>query len=227
MRHGLTWVVMAAALLSAMTGCSDYESGAKVKPTDPQTTASVVARTVGPCGTFNAGDGIEFIKPCADGKPSPAPKCQLGVDNANFAELSGSATEACVGYLVNGKKATAYVLGNDATFDTGRADIKPAARQGLVSIAGSLKQRFPKQEVLVRGHTDSQGNEQANKDLSTRRAMAVKQWLSTDGSIDPGRIRTTGMASQFPVSPERRPDGSADIEAQARNRRVEILILED
>jgi outer membrane protein OmpA-like peptidoglycan-associated protein len=70
-----------------------------------------------------------------------------------------------------------------------------------------------KDKFLVAGHTDAKGSAEYNKQLSLRRAEAVKKFLIAKG-MDPGRLTTVGYGSEKLLAPDRPEDPS--------NRRVEI-----
>ncbi len=70
--------------------------------------------------------------------------------------------------------------------------------------------------ITVAGHTDDQGSDSYNNDLSQRRAEAVKAYLVGKG-IDPSKIQPIGYGESQPVA-----DNSTS-EGQAQNRRVEII----
>jgi OmpA-OmpF porin, OOP family len=70
-----------------------------------------------------------------------------------------------------------------------------------------------KDKFLVAGHTDAKGSAEYNKQLSLRRAEAVKKFLVAKG-MDPGRLTTVGYGSEKLLVPDRPEDPS--------NRRVEI-----
>jgi outer membrane protein OmpA-like peptidoglycan-associated protein len=76
--------------------------------------------------------------------------------------------------------------------------------------------------VQVDGHTDAVGEDAANLELSTRRAEAVKRWLSTEGGVAESRIRTTGYGESAPVAQNTTPSGADDPDGRAQNRRVVI-----
>ena len=71
--------------------------------------------------------------------------------------------------------------------------------------------------VIVEGHTDSQGDDQHNKELSQRRAQAVASVLINSG-VNPGRIRSIGRGEDQPIASNLTPEG------RQLNRRVEIVI---
>lgn len=72
-------------------------------------------------------------------------------------------------------------------------------------------------KVQIVGHTDSDGDEAANLDLSKRRAASVKTALANEFKIDVGRMDTDGKGESQPVDKNDTPAGKAN------NRRVEFI----
>jgi outer membrane protein OmpA-like peptidoglycan-associated protein len=83
--------------------------------------------------------------------------------------------------------------------------------QSALNSASLAEDRF-----VVAGHTDAKGSSAYNKQLSLRRAEAVKQYLVSQG-IDAGRLDTVGYGSERLLAPDRPDDPS--------NRRVEVRDL--
>ena len=77
---------------------------------------------------------------------------------------------------------------------------------------------FPELEVEIRGHTDSDASDEYNLDLSDRRSISVKNFLTRLG-VDPARMRTRGFGESMPLVP------NTDAFGKARNRRIEFYIL--
>ncbi len=73
--------------------------------------------------------------------------------------------------------------------------------------------------VRIEGHTDSQGNAAHNKDLSQRRAEAVRTFLVAHG-IDAARLDAVGYGPERPVADNKTTKG------RAANRRVEFVIVD-
>lgn len=71
-------------------------------------------------------------------------------------------------------------------------------------------------KVELQGHTDSRGTTKYNQDLSERRALAVKNALSTLG-VDKDRISTVGYGESKPIVSNETDEGRAE------NRRVNAL----
>src|SRR5690606_40300595 len=91
---------------------------------------------------------------------------------------------------------------------------------GKVLESRQLAEGWP---IVLRGHTDSAGHDEANLRVSRRRAEAVAEWL-TERGVDPGRIEVVALGEQRPVAPNARLDGTPDEEGRARNRRVTVSI---
>jgi OmpA-OmpF porin, OOP family len=113
-------------------------------------------------------------------------------------------------------RTQSITLGADASFDTGKADLKPEGHAKLGELAAKLKD-VSFDSIAVTGHTDNVGTDGANQRLSLRRANAVKQYLATHG-IDAAKIKTTGRGTTSPVADNKTSQG------RARNRRVEVQI---
>jgi outer membrane protein OmpA-like peptidoglycan-associated protein len=102
-------------------------------------------------------------------------------------------------------------------FDSNSSRLQPAATTQLHNLADALNSddlRTSRFEVA--GHTDATGNADYNKRLSTRRAVAVKEFLVHSG-VSTKRIETAGYGSERPLKP--------DAPLDAANRRVEIRNL--
>jgi outer membrane protein OmpA-like peptidoglycan-associated protein len=99
----------------------------------------------------------------------------------------------------------------DVFFDFDSAILKPGAYSEIDRTAGVLN-RYPQTMILVAGHTDSNGPETYNQQLSERRAQAVRDALANRG-VDPRRLRVIGYGEAQPISTN-----------DAMNRRVELRI---
>lgn len=105
-----------------------------------------------------------------------------------------------------------------ALFDVNKADLKPAGKSELDALAGKLKDSNTQlEQITVTGHTDSSGASEHNRQLSERRAEAVKAYLVSKG-LDGSRIDTRGAGDTRPVASNKTAEG------RAQNRRVEIDI---
>lgn len=110
-------------------------------------------------------------------------------------------------------------LKSDILFDTGKAQLKPAAKESLKQMAEIMK-KYPENVLTVAGFTDNTGSSQVNEELSEKRAEAVKKELVSDG-LPETVINTQGMGPAQPVA-----DNSTAM-GRKQNRRVEIMIQVD
>lgn len=108
---------------------------------------------------------------------------------------------------------------NNLRFKADSANLLPGESSRLDSLARALA-AIPDRSFLVVGHTADVGRPEGEKSLSLERAKAVVDGLSARG-IDAGRFLYEGRGGTEPVAPNTAEDG------RAKNRRVEILILED
>ncbi len=101
-------------------------------------------------------------------------------------------------------------------FDTGKADVKPESAAALKSIAEYL-QANPQKKFYIVGHTDNEGDFEANMALSENRAKAVMAYLVNGLGVAAGQLKAYGVSSLAPVASNQLASG------QAKNRRVEIV----
>jgi len=101
-------------------------------------------------------------------------------------------------------------------FDSGSDKIKPESAGTLKMISDVLKEN-PTVGITIVGHTDSDGDDAKNLDLSKRRAVSVKNVLSSEYGIEASRLQTDGKGETVPVAP------NTSLEGKARNRRVELI----
>lgn len=101
-------------------------------------------------------------------------------------------------------------------FDVNSDRLKGESYGSLKEIAGVLAESADLKMQIV-GHTDSDGDDAANMDLSKRRAASVKAALVSEFKIDAGRLETDGKGETQPIDKNDTPAGKAN------NRRVEFI----
>ncbi len=107
---------------------------------------------------------------------------------------------------------------SDILFDSGKSNLKAGVQNVLDELGSALKDN-PSINVLIIGHTDSDGDEAANQKLSEERAKSVKSYLETKFGISSSRLTTSGKGETAPVSSNASADG------KKQNRRVEFRKL--
>jgi outer membrane protein OmpA-like peptidoglycan-associated protein len=99
-------------------------------------------------------------------------------------------------------------------FDSGSDQFKPSSL-GTLNAVLQVIERAPDRVFRIAGHTDSDGTDAYNQDLSERRARTVIGWL-VDRGIESGRLRLAGHGESRPAASNDTPSG------KALNRRVEL-----
>lgn len=110
----------------------------------------------------------------------------------------------------------------EVLFDSGKAEVKPQARETLGKVASVISQKVPDRDIGIDGHTDNDpikhSGWKSNWELSTGRATSVLHVLEEEG-VDPRRLVASGYGEYRPVTSN---DSS---EGRQQNRRVEIVII--
>ena len=114
--------------------------------------------------------------------------------------------------------ATRIELKQKVFFATNKARIRSKSYDLLNEVADALTRRA-KIKVRIEGHTDSRGSDKKNRNLSQRRAQAVRDYLTAAG-IAADRLVAVGMGEDVPI------DTNASRAGRANNRRVEFHILQ-
>lgn len=107
-------------------------------------------------------------------------------------------------------------LSSNLLFPSGSTRIDAEGQRALRELANALKSN-PDIDILVEGHTDSDGNALSNWNLSVDRAVAVTNLLVSDG-VSPERITAAGRGEYLPKAPNTTAFG------KSLNRRTEIVI---
>lgn len=104
-------------------------------------------------------------------------------------------------------------------FATNRDVILPQSFPVLAAVRDAMLATPEIRRVSIEGHTDDVGRDEANMDLSERRAASVRRWLEQN-RIDAGRLESHGFGETRPLVP------NTNARARAQNRRVEFRIAE-
>jgi outer membrane protein OmpA-like peptidoglycan-associated protein len=124
---------------------------------------------------------------------------------------------------VAGAEVTRVGEGLVVTFDSGllfdfdSSVLRAESKRNLDNLAANLSS-FGDSKLLLVGHTDSQGADDYNLDLSRRRATAVASYLEAQG-VSAARVETTGRGESEPIA------SNDDDAGRQQNRRVEIAVF--
>ena len=117
------------------------------------------------------------------------------------------------------ERGLVVTLSGSVLFRSAESNLLPSAQAKLDQVANALlavRERY----LLVEGHTDSQGSDSYNQNLSQRRADAVRDYIVQRG-YPADHIQARGKGEYSPIADNASPEG------RANNRRVEIVIERD
>jgi OmpA-OmpF porin, OOP family len=156
----------------------------------------------------NVFDGTKFNRLCF--RLSRGASCGSYISNIRITDASPDMRSKL---LTDGKLVTYGIY-----FDVNKDVVKPESYGTLKGIADILKENTDVKVKIV-GHTDSDGADAANMDLSKRRGASVKDALVKDFGINASRLQSDGMGETQPISSNDTPVN------KALNRRVELIKL--
>lgn len=108
-------------------------------------------------------------------------------------------------------------LSGSVLFPSNESTLLPGAMVKLNEVADALIKGNPDSNIVVEGHTDSQGKRDYNMELGKKRADAVRDQLVSRG-VAADRIKSVGIGPDRPVAENTTAEG------RANNRRVEIIV---
>ena len=112
-------------------------------------------------------------------------------------------------------------LGQQDSFDSGRAEIKTTFESTLQKVGDALNDVGG--IVKIEGHTDDvpvgfSSRYRSNWDLSSARSAAVADYIIASTDLEPGNVSVAGFADSKPITANDTPEG------RARNRRIEVIV---
>lgn len=127
------------------------------------------------------------------------------------------------GLTVEQRDGKVYVsMENKLLFESGSWAVNSRGRQAVVQLGNVLAQN-PEIAVLIEGHTDNvpyggNGPLKNNWDLSTKRATAIVNILTENGSIPKDNLTAAGRGEYAPIATNTTAEG------KAKNRRIEVIL---
>lgn len=145
-----------------------------------------------------------------------APEAPDDGDRDGIADSVDLCPDTAAGAAVDvlGCDQAARIVLRGVNFKTDSDELTPESLAILDGVSATLSGN-PDIKVMVAGHTDSDGDEAYNKDLSQRRAQAVVDYLGDNG-VDAANLVAKGYGEEQPVA------GNDTAEGKAQNRRVEL-----
>jgi outer membrane protein OmpA-like peptidoglycan-associated protein len=114
------------------------------------------------------------------------------------------------------ERGLVITLSGGVLFQSAQSTLMSSAQVKLDQVANALL-AVRARNLIVEGHTDSQGSESYNQGLSQRRADAVRDYLVQKG-YPADHIQARGKGKGNPIADNASPEG------RANNRRVEIVV---
>jgi len=156
----------------------------------------------------NIYDGTKFNRFCF--RLSRGASCGSFISNFRITDASPDMRSKL---LTEGK-----LISYGIYFDVNKDVVKPES-YGTIKEIATILQENPTVKIKIVGHTDSDGDDKSNLDLSRRRAASVKNVLVKDFGIEAARIETDGKGEGEPIA---KNDSGIN---KALNRRVEFIKL--
>ena len=157
---------------------------------------------------FEDGDGCPDIDNDNDGIPDRVDKCPNDPEDFDGVEDDDGCPDADPAPQL---RFTAQVH-----FKMNSAEIKRESFKALNKVANQMNKR-PRVHVRVEGHSDSRGSDRYNKEMTQRRADAVREFLIGRG-VGANRITAVGYGEERPIASNDTAQG------RARNRRIEFNV---
>lgn len=133
-------------------------------------------------------------------------------------ELEKNQEYGTVQIMIQYEEQSSFIL-SDLHFKTNEAIIQESSFNELDELVKYLKSD-ESLKIEIAGHTDSDGSNKSNQELSQKRAEAVKQYLKDKG-VSEDRLTAKGYGEIQPIA-----DNGTDM-GKAMNRRTEIHFLAD
>lgn len=211
-------IVAIACAVLVLSGCT----------TDPYTGEQKLSNTMGGAGI---GAGVGALGGYVVGRATGMDAGRAALIGAGIGGIGGAGIgaymdnqEADLRRQLQGTGVSVTRIGDrivlnmpsNITFPSDGDTIRSAFYPVLNSVAIVLA-KYDRSDVDVDGHTDSQGSDGYNLDLSRRRAESVADYLASQ-RIDGRRLNVQGFGESRPIAPNDSDYG------RAQNRRVEVSI---
>ncbi|MFO7569418.1 MAG: OmpA family protein [Smithellaceae bacterium] len=152
----------------------------------------------------------------ASQQAATADKARQDVIDADQRTADAEAELARLADVREEERGLVVTLSGAVLFRSAESNLLPMAQQKLDDVTKALM-AVRERNIIVEGHTDSQGAESYNQGLSERRADTVRNYIVQRG-YPADRIQSRGMGEGTPIANNTSPEG------RANNRRVEIVI---
>ena len=207
---------------------SDHDGVFDGKDKCPNTPARVVSVDKNGCPL----SGVNIKDKDSDGVPDDIDQCpgtpprsnvnQQGcshdTDNDGIPNEDDQCPQSAVGWQVDRFGCGQTITLRNITFQSKKSTLSRRSERILEKKILPLLRNNPELRIRIVGHTDNQGSEAYNRDLSIKRANATRRYLLSK-NISGDRIKVEGRGEVEPVASNNTGSG------RALNRRVEFHLL--
>ena len=162
---------------------------------------------------------IDALSPVTDNPDGAATEKRFGKSrsiNMNNLKAPQAQTNSKQNYQTTHKPNTEIALSMEIFFGYNSAELTDTAKDQLKPVGEAfVSDKLQNLGFIVEGHTDAIGDDASNKNLSEKRAAAVKQFLVGTFHIAPSRMQIIGKGENDLLDPIN-PDSDV-------NRRVRII----
>jgi OOP family OmpA-OmpF porin len=142
-----------------------------------------------------------------------AGECGFATDAGTLLFGNGMTDFVTSVFLAKGKMKERVSITLHVEFDFDNDSVRPEYHSDIMKVANFLK-AYPKATAVLEGHTDGEGSEDYNLNLSKKRAKSIKKYLVDKFVIRASRISTRGFGESQPVASNKTKEG------RQQNRRV-------
>jgi len=196
-------------ILDSQDQCANTSAGMSVdeKGCEADSDGDGIADSQDQCSNTNAGAQVDVRG------------CELDSDNDGIVDSIDNCAETLPGTNVDikGCKIPEVVVLEGVTFESGSVTLTQASLIVLNDVAATLL-RNPEIKAEIAGYTDNRGSVALNKRLSEKRAIAVLDYLISQG-VASANLAAKGYGPVNPIADNNTADG------RALNRRVEMHII--
>lgn len=207
--------IAAATLISITAGCANDPNRPASERQDERNAVTVLGALGGAILANNMGVENNGAKLAIAALAGYTARQAYG----DIKEGTASDPDTDVNAVKIGDKEYIEVNVKDVNFRSGSAQLDPYELTRLKPVVDTLN-RYPNTRVFVEGHTDSDGTNKYNQQLSENRAKTVALHLMDNG-ISSQRIVTYGFGEERPIASNQTAEG------KRMNRRVTFLISEE
>jgi len=214
MNKKLIAAIATASSLTLMTGCSSNPNMSDAEREQEKNVLTVVAAVGGALAANALGMDSNAGKVVVGAISGVTARHIYDEVNAGTRNDPNTQVEA----VKIGDQEYIQVNVQNVNFQSGSANLDPYELSRLAPVVNAMN-KYTNSRVHIEGHTDSDGSNAYNQQLSENRAKGVALHLMNNG-IASNRIQTYGYGEERPIASNSTPEG------KRQNRRVTFLISE-